>query len=230
MKCRHCGLKKPVIKRGRRQNIQRYYCKKCKLFQQKRYTYKLYDKKDDKTIIALNAECMGISSMSRYLGYSNATIIRQIKRLAASVKRPSRLEYKQTYEMDELCTYIGKNDPEHRVYIIYAINQKTRELVDFTIGTRKLEELKQVVDKITLQTPEKVITDKLRGYKGLIYPFLHDTTRYNNNRIERCNLNLRTHIKRLVRKTICYSKSMEMLEATLLLYFYWISWRPYRYN
>ncbi|WP_447874715.1 IS1 family transposase, partial [Serratia fonticola] len=29
-------------------------------------------------------------------------------------------------------------------------------------------------------------------------------------RIERHNLNLRTHIKRLARKTICFSKSEEM--------------------
>nr|WP_262709366.1 IS1 family transposase [Tamlana fucoidanivorans] len=49
---------------------------------------------------------------------------------------------------------------------------------------------------------------------------IHKFTHYKTNRIERNNLNLRTHLKRLSRKTICYTKSLKYLEATLKLYFW----------
>ncbi|HEX2845848.1 MAG TPA: IS1 family transposase [Chitinophagaceae bacterium] len=50
----------------------------------------------------------------------------------------------------------------------------------------------------------------------------HIANAYNINHIERNNLNLRTHLKRLSRRTICFSKSITMLEACLKIYF----WNP----
>ena len=70
----------------------------------------------------------------------------------------------------------------------------------------------------------KIVTDRLNIYPNLITPINHDTRKYRNNRIERCNLTLRQHIKRLSRKTICYSKSNLMLEATFKLYLFWNNW------
>jgi transposase-like protein len=42
--------------------------------------------------------------------------------------------------------------------------------------------------------------------------------KYCTNKIERHNLTLRTHLKRLVRKTLCFTKSDEMLENCVRLY------------
>jgi len=61
-------------------------------------------------------------------------------------------------------------------------------------------------------------TDKLHTYKNLIPKNLHNTKKRNTTSIERNNLTLRTHLKRLSRKTICYSKNFEMIEAALKLY------------
>ncbi|EDS4738688.1 IS1 family transposase, partial [Salmonella enterica] len=44
-------------------------------------------------------------------------------------------------------------------------------------------------------------------------------------RIERHNLNLRIHIKRLARKTICYSRSVELHEKVIGTYI-----ERYHYN
>jgi insertion element IS1 protein InsB len=66
----------------------------------------------------------------------------------------------------------------------------------------------------------KIKTDKLNIYQSLIPPQLHISNAYNINRIERNNLNLRTHLKRLSRRTICYSKSPAMLSACLKIYFW----------
>ncbi|MCA4783332.1 transposase, partial [Empedobacter stercoris] len=40
------------------------------------------------------------------------------------------------------------------------------------------------------------------------------------NHIERNHLSLRTHLKRLNRKTICYTKNMDILSAILTIYFW----------
>ncbi|MBN9294195.1 MAG: transposase, partial [Flavobacteriia bacterium] len=49
---------------------------------------------------------------------------------------------------------------------------------------------------------------------------IHKIHRRCTNHIERQNLNLRTHLKRLNRKTICYSKSLMMLLAVVKIYFW----------
>jgi insertion element IS1 protein InsB len=66
-------------------------------------------------------------------------------------------------------------------------------------------------------------TDRLNIYQALIPAKLHISNAYNINYIERNNLNLRTHLKRLGRRTICFSKSLLMLTACLRIYFWYIA-------
>lgn len=163
--------------------------------------------------------------MSRILGYSKSTISRKILELSKRVERPKYAQYNQVYEVDEMCTYVGKNKKSHYVYITYAINRKTKEVIDVVIGRRTKNNLRLIINKVKQLNPKKIVTDKLSAYVKLVQPFIHDTNRYRNNRIERANLTLRQHIKRLSRKTLSYSKSIKMLEATVLLYFYWNNWQ-----
>ncbi len=69
MKCRNCS-RTELIRKGRIGIKQRYKCKNCGKYQQDIYTYQRYDSKDDDNIKMLNAEGVGIRSMSRILGYS----------------------------------------------------------------------------------------------------------------------------------------------------------------
>jgi insertion element IS1 protein InsB len=64
-------------------------------------------------------------------------------------------------------------------------------------------------------------TDRYSGYRGVVPKKIHTTFKRRNNGIERQNLNLRTHLKRLNRRTICFSKSKEMLEAVMKIYFWY---------
>jgi len=224
MKCKKCSSK-ALIRKGKVGFKQRYQCKTCNKYQQDIYSYKLYDNTDDRNIKVLNAEGVGINSMSRILGYSQGTIIRRILSLASNITRPFYMESNEVYEVDEMWTYIGRNHPSNYCWITYAMNRRTNCIVNVAFGSRGKENLKQVIDSVKLLNPKKIITDKLRTYLDLIQPITHDTTRYSNNHIERGNLTLRTHIKRLARKTICFSKSQRMLEACVLLYFDFHYWK-----
>lgn len=65
-----------------------------------------------------------------------------------------------------------------------------------------------------------IYTDRLRQYRTLIDPFIHRTTLYGTNHIERNNLTIRTHLKRLSRRTICFTRKAEKLYAVLKIYFW----------
>jgi IS1 family transposase len=61
-------------------------------------------------------------------------------------------------------------------------------------------------------------TDDWQSYKKLLPAHKHQIGEAGTRNIERHNLNFRTHVKRLQRRTICYSKSVEMHDAVLKLY------------
>ena len=58
-------------------------------------------------------------------------------------------------------------------------------------------------------------TDNWGSYERYIDTNKHEVGKSNTQKIERKNLNLRTWIKRLTRKTICFSKSEEMHDIVI---------------
>ena len=125
-------------------------------------------------------------------------------------------ESKQVYELDELYTFIGKKSWAY--YIIYAINRQTRKIVGFVTGARTKEDIGKLVRKLLKLFPKRIFTDRLPIYRSLIPDGLHRILPYQTNRKERKNLTIRTHLKRLSCRTICFSKSESMLRTCFQLY------------
>jgi IS1 family transposase/transposase-like protein len=177
MKCKYC-LEETLKRKGKRGIKQRYQCKNCKKYQQDIYTYKLYEKSFDHKLKKLNAEGVGIRSIVRISGYSKRTIIRRMLYLANKVRFPLYREENQVYEVDELWTFVGKNESSNFSWITYALNRKTHQVMNISFGSRSKENLRRVIDSIKMFNPKKVITDKLQVYPILVKPFLHDTAKY----------------------------------------------------
>lgn len=91
-------------------------------------------------------------------------------------------------------------------------------MIDFVVGNRTKENIGKVIGSLLVLSPKRIFTDKLNVYPGLIDESIHTANAYKINHIERFNLTLRTHLKRLSRKTICFSKSKGMLEDCLRIY------------
>jgi insertion element IS1 protein InsB len=104
--------------------------------------------------------------------------------------------------------------------VIYAIDRESKKVVDYKTGKRTKKNIKRVTDTLLLAECKQIHTDGLDIYGFVIPKKVHRVKRYGTNGIERKNLSLRTHLKRLNRKTICYSKSLLMLEACLKIYFW----------
>lgn len=215
MKCRHCN--EPCIKKGKTGNHQRYKCSVCLKYQQKTYTYHSHLVKDNQ-IINLVKEGVGIRGIGRLLQISTSTAIKRILSIAKSIKRLYPIPFGQTYQVDELFTYIGNKN--NRICIAYSFNPKTKEVIDLIVGRRNKTNLMKVTSTLLLADAKQIVTDKLNIYKNLIPKEIHSTKNRGINHIERKNLTLRTHLKRLNRRTICYSKSAAMLLAVVKIYFW----------
>jgi insertion element IS1 protein InsB len=61
-------------------------------------------------------------------------------------------------------------------------------------------------------------TDHWGAYTRHLDPEVHSPGKRNTQKIERKHLTLRTRIKRLVRKTICFSKSTQMHDIVIGLF------------
>ena len=216
LKCPYC--KGYSVKNGKsRCGKQRFHCKICKRYFLEYYTRESYRPKINEKIIRLLKEGFGISNLSRYLNISKTTVLRRIHVIAEKLRRPPVL-FNQTYEIDEQWTYVkSKSQP---TWIIYALCRETKQIVDFVVGSRTNEIIGRVVNKLVLSNPIKIYTDKLLNYRTLIPAYIHVTKRGGTNHIERQNLENRKDLKRLGRKTICYSKSIAILSACLKIYFW----------
>ena len=61
-------------------------------------------------------------------------------------------------------------------------------------------------------------TDHWGAYTRQLEPEMHRPGKRNTQKIERKHLTLRTRIKRLTRKTICFSKSVQMHDIVIGLF------------
>jgi IS1 family transposase/transposase-like protein len=217
MNCAKCNSPN-VIRKGLRNNKQRFYCKNCKKFFQLDYIYQAYKSETNDFISTLLKEGCGVRSIGRILNISSKTVLSRILKISKQIKVPYFNKFGCKFEVDEMFVRIGNKDAKN--YLTYAIEQTEKVVIGFSIGNRNTENIKKVIDKVLLLNPKRIYTDGLNIYPIIIPKEIHKRFQYCTNRIERMNLNLRTHIKRLSRKTICFSRDKKYLEAHLRIYFW----------
>ncbi|WP_299368269.1 IS1 family transposase [Winogradskyella sp.] len=206
------------VKNGFQNNIQRYKCRVCNKRFQGSYIYKAYNSNTNDLIKNLLKEGCGIRSISRILNISCCTVLSRMLKIAKSIKPQTFYKLGLKFEVDELWTFIKRKD--HFTWVTYAIEKETKHVIDFFVGSKSKENIKPLIHKLLLLQPARIYTDRLNIYPSLIPKEIHKRFQYCINKIERMNLTLRTHIKRLSRKTICFSKSEKYLEAHLKIYFW----------
>lgn len=217
MHCQNC--KSICQKAGRQRNgAQKLYCVKCKKYQQEVYKNKAYERSTDRLISSLVCEGVGVRGIARVVRVAVGTVSTRLRVIAERIGRPVVTDVRPTFEVDELWTYIGRKENEY--WIAYALNRQTRQVVDFVIGKRTKATLKELIDRLLLSNPKVIRTDRLTLYQRIIPKAVHRSGSYCINRIERKNLSIRTHLKRLSRRTICFNRSVVMLKSCLKLYFW----------
>lgn len=113
-------------------------------------------------------------------------------------------------------SYVGKKANQR--WLWYDIDRQTGQVLAYTFGQRKDEaflQLKQLLEPFGIQ---HYCTDAWGAYQRHLPVEKHEVGKTKTQRIERKHLRLRTRIKRLTRKTICFSKSEEMHDLVIGLF------------
>ncbi len=207
-----------IIKNGTtKTKKQQYFCKNCNRRFLDFYTYKAYLPNINSLIIQLTKEGLGIRSIARILNISTTTLIKRILSISENIKTPV-LAFGKTYELDELRFFLRRKS--NLMWLAYAIDKETKRVAAFYMGRRNNTTLNAVVKTLLNAKAKNIYTDKLKNYQYLIPEEIHITKRYGTNGIERKNLSIRTHLKRLNRKTICFARSLVITTAVLKIYFW----------
>ncbi|CAM1348703.1 IS1 family transposase [Tenacibaculum ascidiaceicola] len=217
MNCTKCNSSNS-IRKGLQNNKQRFYCKNCKKYFQSDYRYQAYKSETNDFIKKLLKEGCEVRSISRILNISSKTVLSRILKVSKKVKIPYFNTFGCKFEIDEMWSFIGNK--KNVTWITYVLERETKSIIDFYVGRKSKETIKPLINKVLLLQPSKIYTDKLNIYPSLIPKKIHKQFQYCTNRIERMNLNLRTHMKRLSRKTICFTRNQKYLEAHLKIYFW----------
>ena len=120
------------------------------------------------------------------------------------------------------------HDKKHQVWLWWAVDHKTNTPLAYTFGTREYKYLDELLKLLSEYKYLDELLKLLSGFHiGMVYadnnfayssrmsPDKLVTGKRNTQQIERNHLTLRTRIKRLARKTICFSKNVEIHKAVI---------------
>ena len=119
-------------------------------------------------------------------------------------------------ELDEMWSFVGNKSQQR--WLWHAIDHQTGKILAYVFGSRKDEVFLQLRDLLEPFGIQRFYSDDWGAYERHIEKAEHCVGKRNTQKIERKHLTLRTRIKRLARKTICFSKLEEMHDIVIGLF------------
>ena len=233
VRCLHCHSDQ-IVKRGKTaRGTQRYLCQNEECATDSfRLDYRnrgcLPEVKQ--LIIDMSLNASGVRDTARSLHISTDTVLSELKKKEPALESVNTallhllnpeevtvdIERAGEAEMDEMWSFVRrKNNPR---WLWHAIDHQTGKVLAYVFGRRKDElflKLKALLKPFGLT---HYYTDKWGAYTRHLDPEQHTVSKRGTQKIERKHLTLRTRIKRLVRKTICFSKSTQMHDIVIGLF------------
>ena len=119
-------------------------------------------------------------------------------------------------EVDEMWSFVGKK--EYQRWLWHAIDRCSGQVLAYVLGEHKDEvflKLKRLLEPFGIT---RFYTDDWGAYQRHLEAEKHKIGKQNTQKIERKHLTWRTRIKRLARKTICFSKKVQMHDIVIGLF------------
>jgi insertion element IS1 protein InsB len=119
-------------------------------------------------------------------------------------------------EVDEMWSFVRRKKEQR--WLWHAVDHRSGQVLAYVFGRRQDEvfvKLKALLEPFGLT---RYYTDSWGAYTRHIGSDEHHPGKRNTQKIERKHLTLRTRIKRLARKTICFSKSIQMHDIVIGLF------------
>ncbi len=195
---------------------QKYQCIECRQQFITDYTYRGCLSFIRELVVPMTMNSSGIRDIARVLSISTQTVMKTIRERAAEVSEPRVPPRIKDLEIDEFWSFV--KDKSRQCWCWYGLNRATTRIAAYVLGRRTDASCRQLSDKLAGCTVENFHTDDWQSYAKMLPAERHTISKAETLNIERHNLNFRTHLKRLHRRTICFSKSSEMHAAVIKLY------------
>jgi IS1 family transposase len=173
-------------------------------------------------IIDMSLNASGIRDTARVLRISTDTVLRALRKKEVLLRTidPAEIivdiEQAGEAEVDEMWSFVGKKGNQR--WLWHAIDHHTGKVLAYVFGRRKDDvflQLKALLEPFGLT---RFYTDHWGAYARHLDADVHSPGKRHTQKIERKHLTLRTRIKRLVRKTICFSQSIQMHDIVIGLF------------
>lgn len=119
-------------------------------------------------------------------------------------------------EVDEMWSDVGSK--QQLCWLWQALGHRTGRVLAYVFGRRDDQaflDLKRLLEPFGIN---RFYPDGWGAYQRHLEPAQHEIGKRNTQKLERKHLTLRTRIKRLARKTICFSKSLPMHDIVIGLF------------
>jgi insertion element IS1 protein InsB len=208
-----------VVKNGTTRNRkQKYLCRSCRRQFIRNYKYQGCRLDVRRLIVPMTLNGSGIRDITRVLGVSINTVLKVIRCAAQDVLEPQPPARLADVEVDEMWSFVEKK--RNQRWLWYAFAPKTKQVIGYVRGRRTDASCQQLLEKLAQCQITRFYTDRWESYEKLIPEHRHWIGKQGTQRIERNNLTIRTRLKRWQRRTICFSKSEELDDAVLKLFFH----------
>ena len=223
--CTRCGSSQ-FSKNGSYNGVQRYKCKSCMRYfsdKPRKFTYQQKAK-----AIQMYLNNVGIGKIAKFINCSAASVVDWIKVLGKQISdqlqnnaNKAASQMPAIIEMDEMYTFVKK---QQRAVIWLAYCRGAGRVVSYLIEEGKeaaIQLYKQV--KSILANISCIYTDANSCYGSAFAEHQVKespiTTKAETHLIESANSRIRDNLARFNRRSKRFSKSWEMLQHTLLLFF-----------
>ena len=166
----------------------------------------------------------GISDISRVLNISKTTVIETIKSKAINIRKInfdkvidlSKITMLElSVELDEQWSWVQNKGNQRWLWA--ALDSESGEIIAFVFGKRTDNAFKELKKLLKHYKIKHYSSDGWGSYLRFLEE-IHTVSKALTTKIERKFLTLRTRIKRLCRKTICFSKSELMHDIVIGLF------------
>ena len=170
----------------------------------------------------MTARCCGIRDICSITGYSRGKVQAALKRSTHQIS-PERTYY-QTLQVDEFWTFVGQK--RNKVWLIYAYDQASGEIVAHVWGKRDLATVMQLKQRLKALgvTYDRIASDNWVAFLKAFQDDEHQVGKRYTVGIEGNNCRLRQRIRRAVRKTCCFSKKMFYHIKAFAIGFFYINY------
>ncbi|WP_249925907.1 IS1 family transposase [Escherichia coli] len=215
--CPSCSATDGVVRNGKSTaGHQRYLCSHCRKTWQLHFTHTASQPGTHQKIIDMAMNGVGCRATARIMGVGLNTILRHFKKLRPQ-SVTSRIQPGSDVivcaEMDEQWGYVGAKSRQR--WLFYAYDRIRRTVVAHVFGERTMATLGRLMSLLSAFDVVIWMTDGWPLYESRLKGKLHVISKRYTQRIERHNLNLRQHLARLGRKSLSFSKSVELHDKVI---------------